>query len=310
MKRILIGCNGGLTGIYLAKNLSEIEDIELIGADTEETTCGRFFVDQQVILPKTSDKSFVERLIHILNSFNIDYYFPTHSSETRTVSRNEEYIRNNTSARFLISPFCTYNDLDDKDIGNESLRKAGIPVPNLILEDNPELPVFMKKRNGSGSRGAGLVNNKELLDAYKYTGEYVFFEYIEGEEFTCDCLFDDKGSLISATSRKRVKIIGGAVSVTESADTGIVLPYIEKIASIWKLCGCVNFQYIIKDERPYFTDVNLRFPSGGLPLTVSMGIDIPKLIIEILDGKIVERIENPSQKRRMYRYFEEIIEDI
>ena len=168
----------------------------------------------------------------------------------------------------------------------------------------------MKQKNGSGSHGACVIPNMAIHKAYVENGDSAFFEYIEGDEYTCDCLFDFNGNLIGSYERKRVKTLGGAVSITEGTGTCYGLDYIKIIAKHWRLCGCVNFQYIVKDGVPYFTDINLRYPSGGLPLTVAAGLDIPKLIIKILDGEKICSFGGALQKKRMYRYFEEIYEDI
>lgn len=309
MKCALIGSNGGLTGIYLAKNLKEIDDLILFGADTSEENGGKYFVSQQFILPKADDESFIDELIKILNTYEIDYYFPTHSHEIVKVSKYEKIIRKRSCARFIVSPIETYRALEKKDVCCKNLSNIGVPVPQLITGYNHSYPVFMKKKIGSGSSGSCIIRTEELQKAYEHEdGNNTFFEYIEGTEYTCDCLFDFKGTLIGAYERKRIKTIGGAVSITESSDKNIGLPYIQKIVSSWKMCGSVNFQYIERGDVPYFTDVNLRYPSGGLPLTVAAGIDIPKLVLRLLDGEAVAPIKINENKLRMYRYFEEIFE--
>lgn len=309
MRRILIGCNGGLAGVYLARNLSELDDVVLFGADREINNAGKFFVEKQYVIPDTTEAGYIDKLIEILNDCQIDYYLPTHSSETRVISQNEDYLKEKTKAKFIVSPYSSYLALEGKSSGNKSLGEIGIPVPELISDEECSYPIFAKKEFGSGSAGSLVIFDNMMHKAYKNMGGYAFFEYIEGVEYTCDCLFDEAGELICANSRKRVKTIGGAVSITESADTGLVLPYIRKLADNWRLCGCVNFQYIVKDGTPFFIDVNLRYPSGGLALTVAAGMDIPKLMIRILDGESINTNDFNLKKKRMYRYFDELFED-
>lgn len=311
MKKILIGSNGGLTGIYLAKNLNESGEYILYGADSNSVNCGKFFVKEQFILPKADDKKFVDRLIHLLDFYDIDFYLPTHSNEIEVVSKYEKKIRENTHTKFIVSPADTYISLDDKVECNRKLSGIGVPVPNLISGYDHPYPIFMKKRKGSGGSGAGIIMTEEIQKAYAQESDgYAFFEFIDGEEYTCDCLFDYKGKLIGSHARRRVKTIGGAVSITESAFENIGLSLILRIADKWKMCGCVNFQYIVKDNTPYFTDINLRYPSGGLPLTVAAGFDIPRLVLQLLEGKKIEQVKLQDAKLRMYRYFEEIFEDM
>ena len=135
------------------------------------------------------------------------------------------------------------------------------------------------------------------------------FEFIKGDEFTVDCLFDSEGRLVGHNNRRRVKTLGGAVVITENANEVPVGVVIRKLSSTWRFRGCVNFQFIAHEKQLYLIDINLRFPSGGLPLTVESGLDIPRLMIDIMDGKDVATIQAPSQRKRMYRYFEEVYEN-
>ena len=71
----------------------------------------------------------------------------------------------------------------------------------------------------------------------------------------------------------------------------------------------MNFQYIVRDDIPYFIDINLRYASGGLPLTVASGLDIPRLLLELLDGKVISPLGCcGNDGLTMYRYFDEYFE--
>lgn len=318
--KILIGSNGGLSGVYLAKNLSQCEQIEIYGADSLERSVGKFFVKKQFVLPNATSESFVDELISLINREKIDIYMPTHSKETKIVSRNENIIRSRCDAAFFISPYETYMALEDKSDATRNLERIGIPVPQLLANPNEkDYPIFMKYNVGSGSKGTGLVENRMLYEAFK--NSYIdasFYEYIRGIEYTVDCLFDGEGVLQCFNQRIRERSVGGAVSVSSTDNHFDILPWIKKISQTWKFCGCVNFQYILMDNVPYFIDINLRFPAGGLALTVETGMDIPKLMVNLLsDGEKVpvSYVANGNHQYlckniRMYKYYEEIFEEI
>lgn len=309
--KVLIGCNGGLTGIYLARNISMINDVELYGFDSSEITPGKFFVKKQFFLPNANSDDFVKRLIELIRREKIDIYFPTHSKETRVISKNQDFITKETECRFMVSPFLTYAALDNKNILNEKLSKVGIPTPQKINGYGVNYPIFMKNDVGSGGSGKFLVPNEILHKAFAETYENVtFYEYVEGEEFTVDCLFDYNGSLLVYNQRIREKTIGGAVSISRTCNEFNILPWINRLTENWKFCGCVNFQYILRNNIPYFIDINLRFPSGGLPVTVAQGYDIPKMMVKIMGNSKIEcSFPNPKNVR-MYRYFEERFENV
>lgn len=309
--RVLIGCNGGLTGVYLSKNLREIPNIRIYGADSSDVSVGKYFVDRQYYLPKAGTPQFIEQLICLLEREQIDVYLPTHSLETEVIAANRKVLQDTVRTKFMVSPIETYKELNDKQAANLNLSAIGIPVPKLINGLADQYPIFMKKKVGSGSRGTLVIDNAVIHKAYLDTCQDVsFFQMIQGEEYTVDCLFDNNGKLLGYNQRKRIKTIGGAVSITQNSNEFNILPWLNKLAYRWTFCGCVNFQYILKNGSPYFIDINLRYPSGGLPLTVASGLDIPKLIVRMLCGEkiTISMCKTKLTYRRMYRYFEEIFE--
>ena len=66
--KILIGSNGGLAGIYLAKCYKLMKGITLFGIDSADDNTGRFFVDKQLVAPPASNPEFIEKLINILRN--------------------------------------------------------------------------------------------------------------------------------------------------------------------------------------------------------------------------------------------------
>ena len=50
--------------------------------------------------------------------------------------------------------------------------------------------------------------------------------------------------------------------------------------------GAVNVQCRVVDGRPVIFEVNPRF-SGGIPLTIASGVDVPRLLVELTLGRAV-----------------------
>lgn len=310
-KRILIGSNGGLTGIYLARRFGNTGKYEIYGTDSNTITAGRFFVDKQVTISGADDDSFTDELIYILKKNDIDYYFPTHSKEIKRISRDSDKICKEVNTKFIVSPIETFEKVESKESAYYSLSKSGIPTPYMIAGMPEKFPVFMKNKIGSGGGGSRILKTEREYEAYKDNSDVCFFEVMNGKEYTIDCIFDCSGKLLIYNSRERIKTIGGAVSITENAPELDILPYLRKLEENWIFKGCVNFQCIVSAGIPYFTDINLRYASGGLPLSVNSGMKIEEILIRLLDGEKIKWGEYTMDKqhRQMYRYFEEIYAD-
>lgn len=304
---LMIGSCGGLTGVYLAKQFQKYPNIRVLGSDANSDSIGRFFVDGMFHLPPASQENFIPELISLLNKENIDFYLPTHSKETIAVSKAESEIRKSTKTDFIISPYSTYRDLNNKAQAYNCLSKIGIPVPKVYKSDSEIIyPAFYKRKVGSGSAGCGRIFNNEEYRVMAGNEEIFICEFIDGSEYTVDCMFSRKGELLGYNQRKRVKCMGGAVIITSNENSFDIFPYINSISQKWLFKGCVNFQYILGD-KPYFTDINLRYASGGMPLSIESGVDIPKALYKIFMNEQIRNNEfwSDFKPRTMYRYFEE-----
>lgn len=311
-KRVLIGSCGGLTGSYLTRQFQKL-GCYVIGADAGAKNVTKFFADEFICLPVANSNVFCEELLKALDQYRIDYYVPTHSYEIRKVSENEMWLRSRWNGDFLVSPYETFQKLDDKRYANQVLESIGIPVPRMYcnLADIEEYPVFMKPNIGSGGKSARKVESAILCQEYaKIDPDSSFYACVSGTEYTVDCMFDDKGVLLGYNQRVRVKSMGGAVIVTQNNYDFDILPYLKKLEKSFVFKGCVNFQYILSNGIPYFIDVNLRYASGGLPLTVESGVNVPKIMLDIWQKKPLTEIYSCAANRKiMYRYFSEQFEE-
>lgn len=315
-KTVLIGSCGGLTGIYLARQLKRRGGYRIIGMDASPISAGKFFVDEfESVPPAREDADFLEALVAVCRQDNVTYYLPTHSAEIELVAKHSSELSALVGPKFLVSSYEAFVALSNKEMANANLEQIGVPVPTSYgAHRHPaskDFPLFAKKRIGSGGSDGIIVDDIKVFESMlEDSPDFSFFEYINGPEFTVDCMFDCEGRLLGLNQRRRVKTIGGAVSITENDYSVESIPWIESIASNWLLRGCVNFQFIVDASgAPRFTDINLRYPSGGLPLTMQSGIDVLSLTLDAIDGTVREDfrpIMNPEPGLTMYRYFDEI----
>ncbi|MGJ8454508.1 ATP-grasp domain-containing protein [Pseudothermotoga sp. U03pept] len=291
--------------------------LRFFGFDTTENIPTKFFVDRLFNVRKASDKDgFLEDLIDLLNDTDIDIYIPVHSEECRVVAKREKELRRETKIRFMISPSRTFQVLDDKSNAYQALSKIGVRTPKIFekSEEITSFPIVGKPKIGSGSKGFVKISNRdEFLQFQKENRDALFVEYITGSEYTVDAFFNSEGKLVTYNQRIRLKTLGGAAVITQNDFAVDVKNQIERISSAYKINGPANFQFFHTPESEVvFTDINLRFASGGLPLTVESGANIVELLIlELLGYKYdPNKYQSDRKKRIMYRYFEEIFEEL
>lgn len=309
---ILIGSCGGLTGQYLIKQYRRMNPApRIIGYDMNYYCYSRTICDEFLIAPSvTSESKFLEFLINSIIRLDVSLFIPTLSNEIKLIAQHSEYLRKQTNCYFLVSPYETFLQLDDKFLCYRALGSIGIDVPRIYenIDEITSYPVFVKPRIGSGGKGSYKADSRD--DVAIKDSRLIIVEYLQGEEFTVDCLFDSHGYLLSMNARTREKTLGGAAVISRNVSVTPFSGIINKISESFTFCGCANFQFIRIENRVVCIDVNLRFPSGGLPLSVESGMNIPMVLHRWAQGMEVDESQyhNDNKQRIMYRYFEEAFE--
>ena len=104
-------------------------------------------------------------------------------------------------------------------------------------------------------------------------------EYIEGREVTVDCFVSPECQLLSFNIRTREKTLGEMAVICRNYTEPRIEPIVRQITTRYRFAGCINMQFMLTDERVVVIDLNTRYPSWGLPLTVESGIKVPELML-------------------------------
>ena len=141
-------------------------------------------------------------------------------------------------------------------------------------------PVFIKPECGYGSRDSLKINNKMELEFYNSSiKNNIICEYLQGEEFTIDCISSKKNGLIYCEARKREKTVNGLSVLSSHID----LPDIKNIGNIiskkLEFIGSWFFQVKYnKNNNLTLLEIAPRIP-GAASLHRNQGINFPLLSI-------------------------------
>lgn len=311
--KILIGSAGGHTGQYLVdyfidKLSCEVYAFDIEGLCYSHFRCGERF---SIAPPIKNEDFFLPWLVETINRHCIDLYVPTFSKEIELIARNADWLRSKVDCYFLVSPEKTVNLFRDKSVYYPVLAGEGIDVPRIVTDiEDAIFPLFYKESASSGSRNAHVIRTvTELISALKEENG-MCVEYVDGQEVTVDCFVSPDGSLLSYNTRTREKTLGGIAVTCRNHDDSRIAPIVKRIITCYRFAGCINMQFMLTDNRVVLIDLNTRYPSGGLPLTVESGIKVPELMLCYAEGRIPDKslYKNDGQDRVMYRHFEQYYE--
>ena len=307
-KNILLTSIGGLTGIYLSKHLKKTSDHRLIGIDNSIMNPTINLVDKFYEVPLVKDNNYEKSIITIINDEKIDIIIPITSYDMNFFT--QEKIKNKINdVKILVMSHEIHRKLSNKIDSYNFLNDLGLNTPKILdINSIKNFPIIMKPIESSGSKNTIIIHNITDLNYWKNQYKNSFYtEFLNGKEFTVDCLFDLESKCNGYNVRERVKKNWGAATVSKNFYKIDLTKIINKLENK-NIIGPLNFQFKLGDNNQIIIfDFNTRFASGGLPLTVNSGFDIPNRLINILIGKKIKKWEMNMDFHNytMIRFFDE-----
>lgn len=310
---ILITGIGTTTSLSVIKGIRKQKDYEvkIIGVDASDFVTGKYFVDKFYKIPLANEvRKFRQQVKKIILKEGVnlvipivDYEFPLWND-----IRNELQTRH---IKILISDHDTLQICTDKYESIKFLEKIGVPTIKTYdsISGVKEFPLFIKpKKLGRSSIDAYKVENEIMLKSLvsKLKNNFILQDFIEGKEYTADCLSDLEGNFICCVVRHRVETKSGISIKGEIVRDKKAADYCQKIVNALKIPGVCNIQFFKNKNRYYFSDINPRF-AGAHAFTIEAGLNSIKYIMDFLCGREVKKADIVIKYGlRIMRFWDEI----
>ena len=308
--KVLITSAGSTNGVNVIKALRSQNELSLslIAVDADPLAAGLYMTDKYYVVPKANAKNFISAILKICNKEKVEIIIPTFSYELPIFAKNKEIFKEN-GIKIAISSYKTYLVTEDKIKTNEYFKRLKIPFLKIYTKEDRKIkfPVIIKPIKASGSKGVIKVKNREELNFFrKYIKKSIIQECAIGDEYTIDGVSDFEGKMLAASPRIRLETKGGLAVKSITIEDLQMVNFTKKIVENLKVVGPFNVQCFKYKKSLRFVEINSRFPSGGLPLTVKAGLNIPLILIKLLLGKKIGKI-NIKTGIIMTRYWDSII---
>jgi carbamoyl-phosphate synthase large subunit len=183
----------------------------------------------------------------------------------------------------------------DKYEAHLLLERLGLPSPPTVLPGDPVegFPVMVKPRRGSGARSIHRAGDRRAAEFFvNYVEEPTMIQrFMDGPEFSIDCLCDLEGRCLNAIPRTMIESRGGeSIKGTVIADEELV-SLGSLVAEALGVRGPCTVQ-VFRDREIGLavTDVNTRF-GGAFPAPMYAalaGQTYPELIVRMARGEQVD----------------------
>ena len=247
--------------------------------------------DRAYRVPMATDQGYLPELLGICDAEKIRLIVPTIDDELPLIGgARERFAQVGTLA--ACSPAQTALLCNDKYATCAHLQRAGMAAARTWLPGElssmPQLPLFIKPREGRGAVGAFAIRTLRELEFFLgYVQNPVIQEYLDGPEYTIDVLCDLLGRPLSIVPRERVVIRAGVIDRGRTVYDRRLIALAEAACAAMPFAGPVNIQCRLHKGQPYIFEINPRF-SGGIPLTIQAGADFPKMLLRLALGRRVE----------------------
>ena len=258
-------------------------------------------------VPRVTDKEYLPILKEFCIENDISIVVPTIDTELHILaSVKDEFLKEGiliaVSNVKLCETFYLKSSTEKFFIENE------FDTPRVIEDiSRCDYPIFAKLNNSSCSVGAMKVYTPEEAKILSQDKNYIFQEFIDGEEYTVDVFIDSKGDVISIVPRLRIEVRAGEVSKAKTVKDERIIDEVMRLCNCLDgAYGCLTIQLFKTDERIVFIEINPRF-GGGYPLSYLSGANFAKYLIEDFMGKDLEYNEDWKDNNIMLRYDAEVI---
>lgn len=310
--RILVTGVGGPSGQSIMKSLAALDPpVEILAADLDPYAAGLYLVssEQRFLLPRGDDPGFCDHLLELARRERANVVLPTVDSELLPVSERRADFAAVGAAVVVASPE-TLRTCLDKWVLHQACA-GEVRVPDSVVADadfDPEsvpLPVIVKPRTGSGSRGIRLIEDRATLAAVERDGTNLVQEHLPGEEFSLDVIARADGRVLGVVPRERLKVDSGIAITGRTIRDEALESYGKRVAELIGLTTVANVQVKRASDGTWaLLEVNARFP-GTMPLTIAAGIDMPALAVREALGETLPDGPLPFAEVGMVRYMTE-----
>jgi carbamoyl-phosphate synthase large subunit len=236
--------------------------------------------DEACIVPRLTEPDYVPALMEIVRRKRIALVFPLIDPDIPILAAHKREFE--SAGATVMTPDAEGTETArDKWKTHLLFKSLNIPAARAWLPDDlrdapPGFPLFLKPRRGSAGQGAFRVEDDRQLDFFlSYVEDPIIQECLPGPEITNDVVCSATGEVWAVASRRRIEIRAGEVAKGVTVWDERIARYCIEAAKGIRAVGPITVQCILREGKPFFTEINARF-GGGCPLGFKAGVKSPR----------------------------------
>lgn len=267
--------------------------------------------DVAIKVPPIYNTNYIDTIIAICKEYNVKVLISLNDLELPLIAKHKKQFKDNGIFAIVSDP-SIIDICFDKWKTKQFIENLGLKTPKtyLTLKDANEalkrkeihFPLVIKPRWGSASIGVEYPETTEelklsyellalrlsktiLFEASKNNIDQAILiqEKLEGQEYGMDILNDLEGNYIGSFAKMKLGMRDGETDKAMSIYDERFLEVGGVLGKVLKHIGNLDVDIFTNQNGLYILELNPRF-GGGYPFTYEAGVNIPKILIELVKG--------------------------
>lgn len=267
---------------------------KIVATDLSPYAPALYFADKSYLVPRIDDPNYIDTIINICKKEKINAITTVIDPEIELLAENREAFGKigvevlapyKETAELCFDKFKMYKYLVSHNIPTVLTYGDITTFKNDYIAGKISFPVFVKPRTGSGSVGAGKINDLKTLEtAFANDKTLIAQEYMDCQDLDADVYIDTiKKEPVAIFTKKKISTTIGGANKTISFKDEKLFDLIKSTMKSFQFNGPIDIDFFERNGEYYLSEINPRF--GGAYLhAYGAGVDFIKLIENNLDG--------------------------
>lgn len=268
--------------------------------------------DGYFISPLIYDHNYVNSLINFCKKNNIKAIISLFDIDLLVLSKAKKEIEK-VGIKLLISDYSiievcndkwkTFLWLQENKFNTPKTFKSIIEVKKAIKNNELKFPIIIKPRWGMASIGVYVTNDinelevlnkkciREISKSYlKFESAItpketvIYQEVLSGQEYGIDIFNDLNGNFIECVSKQKLEMRAGETYLGKVVNNHPFMKLSKRLSSLLKHEIIMSVDCFFDKNKISIIEMNCRI-SGHYPIAHTAGVNLPKQIIEWLNGE-------------------------
>lgn len=302
---------------YMVKYFKEVlgNEGKVYVCNSDDKSIAFKYADEKVISPLIYDENYIPFLKKYCKEKTIDIIISLFDIDLLMLAQHKKEFED-IGTKIIVSEPQIIEICNDKWKTYNFLKDNGFYTPRTFLNldevirkiENGDLnyPIVVKPRYGCGSISIAMAYDKDDLqyltkkanhdieNSYlKYESaitenKVIYQECLNGQEYGADIINDLRGEHQNVIIRKKIAMRSGETDIAQLVDHPIIKDTLEKLGRVTKHIANMDCDVFLVNDVPYVLEMNARF-GGGYPFSHMGGCNLPKAIVDWINGKYVDK---------------------